>query len=121
MKKTILFVDDEEINLFVLQRRFGDAYDVLTASSAKDALEIIAMQKNEISAIISDLRMPEMDGSELLKEAQVIIPGIPCFLLTGYSLNADPVKGITSEGIKKVFKKPFDYNEINNELQSYLN
>lgn len=120
MKKTILFVDDEEINLFVLQRRFEDAYEVLTASSAKDALDIIQQQKDVLSAIVSDLRMPEMSGAELIKEAQAILPEIPCFLLTGYSLDAEPVKGIASHEIKKVFKKPFDYNEIHQELQAHL-
>lgn len=120
MKHTVLFVDDEEINLFVLQRRFEEAYEVLTASSAKDALKIIEQEKNKIKAIISDLRMPEMDGSELIKEVQAIMPDIPCFLLTGYNLNTETVRELSLSQIKKVFKKPFDYNEIHKELQVHM-
>ncbi|MEQ8907116.1 response regulator [Ekhidna sp.] len=120
MRHTILFVDDEIINLFVLEKRFESEYNVLTAESGHDALRIIEENKGSLDAIISDLRMPEMDGLQLIDKAIPSLIDVPCFLLTGYDRNKQIEEAIDSKKVAYMFKKPFDYNEIDSVLKSTL-
>lgn len=120
MKKTILFVDDEEINLFVLSRRFESDFNVLTANSADDGIKVIKDHDGSLSALISDLKMPDKSGLEMIEEVHDLVKEIPCFLLTGYDINKEIEKALDDGVITKLFKKPFNYNEINNTLQEYL-
>ncbi len=120
MKNTILFVDDELINLFVLQKRFESDYHVLTAESAEDALKVVEDNKDSLQAIISDLRMPGVDGLELIDKVKPGIIDIPCFLLTGYDFTDQINDAIKSSKINHLFKKPFDYKEIDTKLKEVL-
>lgn len=120
MKKTILFVDDEEINLFVLERRFESDYNVLTANSALEAIEIIKSQKGTLDALISDLKMPDKNGLEVIEETKESLEGVPCFLLTGYDNNDEINHALETKTIERLFKKPFNYNEISSTLNEFL-
>ncbi len=120
MKHTILFVDDELINLFVLEKRFESEYTVLTAESAEEALKVVQEKGDSINAIISDLRMPGMDGLALIDRVKPNILDIPCFLLTGYDFTEQISDAIKSSKIYYLFKKPFDYNEIDSKLKEVL-
>lgn len=120
MKKTVLFVDDEEINLLVLKRVFGEFYDVLTANCGQEAIDVINQNLNSLSAIVSDLKMPDMSGIELFEKMNATISGIPCFLLTGYDNTVEIERALEKKLILKQFKKPFDTNEINSTLQQHF-
>lgn len=120
MKKTILFVDDEEINLFVLAKRFEADYNVLTANNAEDAMRLIEGEKGTLDALISDLKMPDMSGLEIIHKMQPCLEDVPCFLLTGYDHNAEIESALDNKIIEKLFKKPFNYNEISSTLKEYL-
>ncbi|MFN3562794.1 MAG: response regulator, partial [Chloroherpetonaceae bacterium] len=72
MPHTILFVDDEKPILSSLAFSFEDDYDVLTAQSAEEALNIIKTRR--IAVIVSDHRMPGMQGAELLSKVKEISP-----------------------------------------------
>lgn len=120
MKKTILFVDDELINLFVLEKRFEGEYNVLTAESGEDALKKIKENKDSIDVIISDLKMAEMDGLQLIDKVKPDIIDVPCFLLTGYDYNDQIKEAINSKKVDHLFKKPFDYNVIDAKLKETL-
>jgi response regulator RpfG family c-di-GMP phosphodiesterase len=120
VKHTILFVDDEIINLFVLEKRFETEYNVLTAESGKDALKKVEENKDTLDAIISDLRMPEMDGLQLIDQVKPSLVDVPCFLLTGYDRNKQIEDAISSKKVVYMFKKPFDYNEIDSVLKDTL-
>lgn len=120
MKRTILFVDDEVINLFVLKKRFEEEYNVLTAEDAEDAIKKVNENKDSLNAIISDLRMPGMDGLEFIDKVKPDVIDIPCFLLTGYDRNKEIEGAISSQKIQHLFKKPFDYQEIDSILKESL-
>ncbi|MEM6642524.1 MAG: response regulator [Bacteroidota bacterium] len=120
MKRTILFVDDEEINLFVLSRRFEEDFNVLTSNSALEAMEIIKSQKGQLHALISDVKMPEMTGIQLIDELKDYLEGVPCFLLTGYDHHEAVEEALATKKVELLFRKPFDYNEMNKVLKSYL-
>jgi len=72
-KITILYVDDEENNLFSFKAVFRIKYNVLTALSGDEALEILS--KKQVHVIITDQRMPEMTGVEFLEKVLEKIPG----------------------------------------------
>lgn len=80
-------------------------YNVLEAENGKQALEILS-SKN-VSLIISDVQMPEMDGHELLKEAKARHPDIPFVLVTAYASVPQAVEAIR-EGAADYIIKPFD-------------
>jgi response regulator RpfG family c-di-GMP phosphodiesterase len=78
----ILFVDDEVNVLNALQRQLRGSYDVLTATSGADALVILA-HDGPFAVLVSDMRMPGMDGAQLLERALHEAPQTVRVLLTG--------------------------------------
>lgn len=86
MKKTILFVDDEQNILQGLKRMLRpkrEAWNMLFAAGGNAALEILARQP--VDVIVSDMRMPGMDGVELLTKVMQLHPGVMRIALSGYS------------------------------------
>jgi HD-like signal output (HDOD) protein len=84
-KKRILFVDDEPMVLKGLQRtlrKMGDEWELRFAASGKEALDIL--DKNTMDVIVSDLKMPEMDGMQLLSETRKRHPHIVRLILSGH-------------------------------------
>ena len=110
MGEKILLVDDEQDFLEVMSERMRNrGMDVTTASSAKEALEMV---KNEsFDAIIVDLLMPEMDGLEALENMKKINSDLQVILLTG---NATVEKGIEAMklGAMDLLEKPADMNSL---------
>ena len=85
IKKRILFVDDEPLVLNGLQRtlrKMRDVWDITFVSSAGEAFEIL--EHNSMDVIISDMKMPEMDGSQLLAEVKQRHPHIVRLILSGH-------------------------------------
>lgn len=86
MKHTILFVDDEPNILMGLKRMLRgmrEEWEMIFANSGPEALEIMAKQK--VDAVVSDMRMPGMDGPELLRRVQKEYPEAVRFALSGFS------------------------------------
>jgi response regulator RpfG family c-di-GMP phosphodiesterase len=83
LEERILIVDDEEMICFILaQRLFKEGYLCTTANNGKEALG--HFHKNTFSLIISDIKMPEMDGIELLKRVKAINPKMMVIMVTAY-------------------------------------
>lgn len=82
-RKTLLIVDDVEINRMMLSEIFNDAYDIIEASSGLEAIEIIS-NNSQISAVLLDLLMPEINGLDVLKSMKKNgkIRELPVFLIT---------------------------------------
>ncbi len=81
-KKNLLYVDDEPINLQLFKFNFRQHYNLFLAQSAMEGLEIL--QKEEISIVISDFKMPEMNGLDFFTEIKKSKPHTPCILLSAY-------------------------------------
>lgn len=106
----ILVVDDE-VNLrrvlgAVLERA---GYDVLLASDGQEGLSVLA--NHHIDVVVTDLRMPGVDGMALLREAQRIDPDIPVILLTAYSTVDNAVEALKS-GAFDYLTKPFEQSDV---------
>jgi two-component system sensor histidine kinase/response regulator len=106
----ILIVDDEKDNLEALQRLLRNQYAVTVTTSPFEALKLV--QKNEFSVIVSDQRMPEMTGVELLEKSKHIAPTTTRILLTGYT-DIDSVIGAINRGnIYRYIAKPWDPEDL---------
>ena len=112
----ILLVDDEEINLFLLQKRLGKDFKIVTALSGIEALEVLQKHQSNIKAVISDMMMPGMDGIEFITQAKEKYPTIHCFILTGYYNNDKLASALKTRLIEGLFEKPFDYEVIKNTI-----
>lgn len=117
MKSTVLYVDDEEVNLFLFEKIFEREFDVLTASSGTSALEKLKTHQGKVDVVISDMRMPEMNGLEFIKASKIKFKDIYYFILTGYEFNPELEAALESHLIDKVFKKPFDYDLIKSAIE----
>jgi response regulator RpfG family c-di-GMP phosphodiesterase len=108
---TILCVDDEPNILAALRRLFrAQGYEVLTEESARAGLAVL--HQRPVDLVISDMRMPEMDGVEFLERARALCPDTLRLLLTG---NADvrQILGAVNRGeIYRYITKPWDENEM---------
>ncbi|MGH8352719.1 MAG: HD domain-containing phosphohydrolase [Pseudomonas sp.] len=108
---TLLLVDDEENILKSLRRVLrGEPYSLLTADGGEQALQVL--QEQRVDLVISDARMPGMDGASLLAEVQKRWPGCLRILLTGYSDITMTTKAINQGQIYRYISKPWDDNEL---------
>ena len=91
--KTILIVDDEVPILKALSRVFFDTdYQILTAENGDDALKLLRAHK--VDLVLSDMRMPLMDGYELLSIVKQLYPATIRVILSGYSEEKTIFKGL---------------------------
>jgi response regulator RpfG family c-di-GMP phosphodiesterase len=106
----VLFVDDEERVLNALRALFRPEYQVFTAESGALALDIV--KREAIQVVVSDQRMPQMTGVELLRQVKKEAPQTVRILLTGYSDLAALVGSVNEGEIFRFAKKPWDNDEI---------
>jgi len=106
----IMFVDDDLVTGKVMQRNCDStAYACRVFNSARDCLA--AFSEDGADIVITDLRMPEMNGFELLSELRTIDPEIPILVMTGYSSVENAVEAM-KRGATDFIKKPFDFKEL---------
>ncbi len=106
----VLIVDDERNYLFVLEDLLTDeGYNVFTASSGTEALELLRDQ--QIDTILSDIKMPGMNGIELLERVFASDPGLPVILMTAFA-EVDQAVSAMKKGAVDHIQKPFDNDDI---------
>jgi DNA-binding NtrC family response regulator len=112
MKKVILYIDDEEINLRLFRNTFRRDYEIITAASAADGLAILNEKK--VDLIITDQRMPDTTGVEFLSAVQKKYPGIPPgrLIISGYSDPDDIELAYREYQLYRFIAKPWDQNEL---------
>ncbi|MDP4276964.1 MAG: response regulator [Bacteroidota bacterium] len=118
-KRKILYVDDEKINLLLFEANLEKKYTVLTAEDGISALEILSENK-DIEIVISDMRMPNMNGIEFIQCATELYPTISYYILTGYDITDEIQKALNKGLIRRYFSKPFRINEIISEIDTVL-
>jgi response regulator RpfG family c-di-GMP phosphodiesterase len=119
LKQTLLYVDDEMPNLLLFKYKFQKNYNVITASSGVEGLEKLAINP-EVSVIISDMRMPEMDGLAFISLAKVKLPEIICILLTALT-DSQEINDALREGIiHSHLCKPFKMAQLDQLINDLL-
>lgn len=109
-KYKVLFVDDESRILTALRSIFRREYEVFTAEGGEQALEVLA--NNQIDVIVSDQRMPNMLGNELLAKVHKQYPKTMRVLLTGFMDKEAIIKTINEGEIYRFINKPWNNDEI---------
>lgn len=106
----IVYVDDERPNRIVFEQSFGQRFNIRTLPSAQAALELL---RNEpAAALITDQRMPEMSGHELLVKVKQLYPEMVRVVITAYS-DLDPILAAVNEGlVARYIIKPWDRAEV---------
>ncbi|WP_299382307.1 sigma-54 dependent transcriptional regulator [uncultured Lacinutrix sp.] len=118
-KENILIVDDDVNILELLQRHLQSwNYHVFKAISVKEAVTIL--RDTSIDLLITDLKMPEVDGSELIKFVSEHYPKLPKLVVTGYPSVQDSLAAIKS-GVVDYLTKPFTKDELKSALDNSLN
>lgn len=108
---TIMFVDDEANILSSLQRLFRPlGYRIFTAEGSAQGLDILA--REHIDLVVSDMRMPEMNGAQFLEKVRASWPDTVRILLTGYAEMGATIDAINKGQIYRYVSKPWDDNDI---------
>ena len=114
----ILYVDDEETNLRIFKTAFKREYNILVASSGQEAIEI--MRNNSVHLLITDQKMPEMSGTQLLEQTVVEFPDIIRIILTGFSDIESIVRAVNKAGIYQYITKPWERSEMQQTIEKAL-
>lgn len=116
MKKKILFLDDDEIVLETFKYVMTDLnYEVVTYSNSKDCLNLALSE--DFDLIITDIRMPELNGIEFIKRVKKVKPKSNIYVLTSYP-DKNIVKEALSLGALGLMEKPFHVSKIVSVLNS---
>lgn len=115
----LLCVDDEKNILVSLKRLFRrEGYEIFLAESGAEGLEVV--ENEAIDIIISDMRMPNMDGAEFLRRAKEINKNIPSILLTGFSDQESTIRAVNEGKISGYVSKPWEDNDLKLKVASLL-
>lgn len=115
----ILLVDDEPEVTNAIARLLRKDYTITKCSEPENALEIV--KQNDIDLVLSDIRMPVIDGVELLSQVKAYDPDIGRVLLSGYSDMELCQRAITDDIASIILAKPWDNFELKNVLRLVLN
>lgn len=119
-KSTILVIDDESMALVLIKRLLNEAgYQVLTAQSGFEALDLFRRQPQMFQLVLLDLTMPFMDGEETFHRLREIRADIPVVLCTGF-IRRDRLDRLMSAGIAGFLRKPLAPEEIVEHVRAVL-
>jgi len=111
LEHRILIVDDEEMICSILDRRLTqEGYSCVTAHNGREALHQF-LSMDHLSLIVSDIKMPEMDGMELFKQVKAVDPGMMVIMMTGYP-EIDMAVEVMRMGANDFLIKPVDLDLV---------
>ncbi|MHA7967558.1 response regulator [Paenibacillus sp. CAU 1782] len=117
-KKKVLIVDDQNgIRILLLEVFNSEGYHTFQAPNGKLALEIVSSESPDL--VLLDMKIPGMDGLEILKHIKAINPSIKVIMMTAYG-ELDMIKEATDLGALMHFTKPFDIDEMRMEVNRHL-
>jgi PAS domain S-box-containing protein len=117
----ILFVDDEEgVRDFAATTLKRSGYNVVLASNAHEALELIGKEKTRFELLISDLNMPDMNGHELTKKILKLVPDLKVLIISGYN-DEFFSQGNLEKADFNFLQKPFSMKTLLSKVREVLN
>jgi len=118
MDDVILYVDDDVSNLVVFEAALKTEFEIITASSGEQALEIL--NGREVAVLLVDQRMPGMTGVEVFEATKDLYPDTIRILITAYSDLKDAVAAINRGQIRRYLRKPWDPEELKAVMRESL-
>lgn len=117
---TVFYVDDESIPRIIFEKIFEPKYSIMMADSGQEALKKLAQIKDDFIVIISDMRMPGMDGVDFIKEARAKYDNVACFILTSMDEEPKIQQAVEDSLISKVFHKPLNAAEVEAAIEEVV-
>ncbi|WP_425399788.1 response regulator [Aeoliella sp.] len=118
MSERILVVDDEQPLLNGLRRRLGGYYDLTTANSGPAALA--ELKSGSFAVVMTDMRMPGMDGVQFIQQARMIAPDAVYMMLTGNQDQATAIKAVNDGQVFRLLNKPCEHDNVRQALDAGL-
>ena len=116
--ETLLIVDDEKNYLVVLEALLGsEGYEIITASNAHDALRQV--RESDLDLVITDVRMPGMNGMDLLRECKRVKPEVPVIVMTAYGTIEMAVEAMKEHAYDYI-TKPFQNEQLKMTVKKAL-
>ncbi|KRA00487.1 MFS transporter [Mesorhizobium sp. Root157] len=119
MAKLLIVEDDESVRMFVGRTLERAGHQIDVAADGAQGLDLIDAASGRYDLVVSDIRMPEMDGIDMAKAAARLFPAMRIMLMTGYAEQrerAEELDGI----ILDVVQKPFTLAEIRSRVEAAL-
>ncbi|WP_310552082.1 response regulator [Paenibacillus glufosinatiresistens] len=114
----VLIVDDQNgIRILLMEVFNSDGYSTYQAANGKAALDIVRAEAPDL--VLLDMKIPGMDGLEILKHIKAINPEIKVIMMTAYG-ELDMIKEATKLGALMHFTKPFDIDEMRVAVNMHL-
>jgi PAS domain S-box-containing protein len=117
---TLLLVDDE-VTLRDVGREMLEqlGFSVLTAADGREAVDLYRRRRGEITGVVLDMTMPQMDGEETFRELRRLDPGVPVVLSSGYA-EQDVVSRFAGKGLSGFIQKPYTLAELQTTLSRVM-
>ena len=109
-KQKLLYVDDEMVNLQLFKFNFQKYFDLLLASSGQEALDIVS--KEDVPVVITDLKMPGMNGIELTSRIKTLYPDKVCLIISAYFISEARSMGLDESNIFEYITKPWKRDKV---------
>lgn len=120
MTTTILVVDDEPlIRTFVARALRKHGHEVIEASSAERALDLLMQEQRQIGLLLTDFNMPGLSGAELSRRARLLRPSLPTLLMSGNPESALATARVLAHEVD-LLQKPFSVVDLHSKLESLL-
>jgi two-component system NtrC family sensor kinase len=107
----VLYVDDEEINLFNFREALHDQFEVFTALSGQEAIAVLEKEQG-VALVVTDQRMPGMKGTDLLTRARELAPHAERIIITGYTDPQDIIAAINEGHVYRYILKPWNDDDL---------
>jgi DNA-binding NtrC family response regulator len=120
MKKEVIYVDDEVINLYVFEQSYARDFTIRTFSAGREVIDYIQEKGDSVSVLVTDMRMPAMDGIQLIEEVQAINPDIKVIIISGYPYDDQIKQAVEGGKVFQFFSKPYSTNQVRDSITKAL-
>jgi diguanylate cyclase (GGDEF)-like protein len=119
LRGVVLCVDDEPMNLELLERSLRRRFEVISVAAPDHALDVLRTRA-DVAVVVSDFRMPEINGAELLAAAARLRPETRRVLVTGYADAENLIASINAGQVHYVLRKPWKHQELHQLLEQMV-
>ncbi|MCJ7581771.1 MAG: response regulator [Candidatus Aminicenantes bacterium] len=119
-KETVFLIDDDDMIVDVSEQILNSSgYDVVSAKSGKEAIEVYKENHSRIDMVILDMILPDMGGGDTYDRLKEINPGIKVLLASGYDIDYQG-SDIMERGCDGFIQKPFNMNELLEKIRGIM-
>ena len=118
-KKTLLVVEDDELVREILVEMLSPEFHIIEAIDGAHGINQYQLYAETISAVVTDLRMPKMNGAEMIEQLRLLDPKLPILVITGGEGKID-INDLTQKHQIKIVPKPFLPDELLGALRDEI-